>query len=53
MNLIYASLVVLAMTFANLHGWFDAHSTVARECERLGSFYVGDVVYVCSPKEQT
>ena len=28
----------------------NAHSTVARECERLGSFYVGDKVFECKLK---
>jgi hypothetical protein len=30
--------------------WALAHSTVARECERLGAFYVGDKVYECRLK---
>lgn len=28
-------------------GWLQAHQTVAMECEKLGGFYVGDVVYKC------
>jgi hypothetical protein len=32
--------------------WALAHSTVARECERLGAFYVGDKVYECRLKER-
>lgn len=28
-------------------GWAAAHSTVARECDRLGKFYVGSKVYEC------
>ena len=27
-----------------------AHSEVARECDRLGGFYVGDQVYECKRK---
>lgn len=30
--------------------WAMAHSTVAKECEKLGSFYVGDKVYDCKLK---
>ena len=28
-------------------GWIWAHNTVANECDRLGSFYVGERVYKC------
>lgn len=28
-------------------GWFDAHYTVATECEKLGRFYVGERVFEC------
>lgn len=28
-------------------GWDCAHSTVAKECERLGGFYVGKKIYKC------
>lgn len=31
-------------------GWTDAHLTVATECERLGSFYVGTTTYECKPR---
>lgn len=34
-------------------GWGAAHGEVARECERLGGFYVGNKVFECrrvSPK---
>lgn len=34
-----------------LCGWIHAHSTVAKECERLGSFYVGSKVFHCSKIE--
>lgn len=27
-----------------------AHSEVARECDRLGGFYVGDQIYECKRK---
>lgn len=32
-------------------GWGAAHRTVATECERLGSFYVGKQVYRCNAVE--
>ncbi len=28
-------------------GWINAHLMVAKECERLGSFFVGKKVYKC------
>ena len=28
-------------------GWHNAHRTVATECKRLGSFYVGTTVFKC------
>lgn len=31
--------------------WAMAHSEVARECEKLGAFYVGDKVFECKRKE--
>lgn len=31
--------------------WANAHDTVAKECEKLGSFYVGSKVYECKLKE--
>jgi hypothetical protein len=33
-------------------GWIMAHSAVARECERLGSFYVGKKVFKCYKIEE-
>lgn len=33
-------------------GYAEAHSTVARECERLGAFYVGNKVFECKLKAQ-
>ena len=32
-------------------GWSFAHSTVAVECNRLGSFYVGEKVFECKEKK--
>jgi uncharacterized protein YcfJ len=29
-------------------GWEGAHRTVATECEKLGSFYVGERVFHCT-----
>ena len=31
--------------------WAMAHSEVARECEKLGAFYVGDKVFECKLKD--
>lgn len=29
-------------------GWVFAHSTVSSECQKVGSFYVGNNVFDCS-----
>lgn len=31
-----------------LVGWLYAHFTIATECKRLGGFYVGKTVFVCT-----
>ena len=36
-------LVLVGMLF----GWIFAHNNVVTECEKLGSFYVGNNVYYC------
>jgi len=35
-------------------GWIIAHNEVAKECDKLGKFYVGDTVYECKsvPKKE-
>ena len=43
--------IFVAVAFAA--GWEVAHSTVGKECDRLGAFYVGKNVYECRPKEST
>lgn len=42
------ALIVIAV--ATCVGWLFAHETVATECKRLGSFYVGSTVYECKEK---
>lgn len=39
--------LVLGCFFGYLVGWANAHHTVADECEKLGSFYVGSKVFRC------
>lgn len=34
-------------------GWVNAHITVAQECEKLGAFFVGSRVYICSEWRDT
>jgi hypothetical protein len=43
----YLFTALLCLWLGSTIGWIYAHSVVARECERLGSFYVGDSVYKC------
>lgn len=45
--MIQGILFCLALWLAYQIGWHDAHYTVARECERLGSFYVGKKTFKC------
>jgi uncharacterized membrane protein len=40
-------LVLIAVILAYRSGWQKAHDTVAKECELLGAFYVGDQVFKC------
>lgn len=46
--LAYCFVFLVAFLLGKSVGWTSAHQTVAIECERLGSFYVGKNVYVCS-----
>lgn len=47
--------VILAFVIGCLlgygQGWVSAHHTVAKECERLGSFFAGKKVYRCTEIE--
>ena len=46
---------VLTIAFAFIFyyaGFWMAHAEVARECERIGAFYVNDATYQCSLKER-
>ena len=45
--------VVAAFLFGVFVGNVGGHNTVATECKRLNSFYVGDTVYQCQVKETT
>jgi hypothetical protein len=39
--------LVLGYCLGHVDGWSSAHTTVASECHRLGSFYVGKEVFKC------
>lgn len=43
--------IVVAVGFGWLCGWLHAHSVVAKECEKLERFYVGDKVFECTLKK--
>ena len=50
-NYFYLLTYTLVILFiGNFVGWVNAHSIVAKECERLGAFYVGNVTYSCQIK---
>lgn len=38
---------VIAIAIGWFFGWVHGHHTVAKECERLGSFYVGSKTFGC------
>jgi hypothetical protein len=50
MNNIFS--VILLFLIGMVFGWIFAHSTVATECEKLNSFYVGDKIYHCGVKSK-
>lgn len=37
--------IVLVCVFC--FGWVHAHNSIAKECEKLGGFYIGNTVYEC------
>lgn len=39
--------ILLAAIIGYSCGWANAHHTVATECDRLGSFFVGKRVFKC------
>jgi len=43
-NFLAAGFLVLV---GGLFGWLFAHGDIAKECERQGSFYVGESDYKC------
>lgn len=42
-----AMLLVIGLILGIYIGWVQAHHTIARECRKLGSFYVGSSVFKC------
>ena len=44
--------VVVASMLFYAAGKKDAHFDIAKECDKLGAFYVGDIVYKCVRKEK-
>jgi hypothetical protein len=48
----YAVTLICGILIGWLFGWIHAHGTVASECKKLGSFYVGEVVFECAKVEK-
>ena len=46
------AMLILCMFLAAIGGYVAAHDEVARECKRLGGFYVGSEVFMCRPIEE-
>jgi hypothetical protein len=45
--------IIVSLLFGFAWGWGAAHKTVATECERLGSFYVGPKTFHCTKIEDS
>jgi hypothetical protein len=43
---------MVTLIFGFFLGWVFAHVTVATECGKLGSFYVGEKTYECKLKAE-
>ena len=43
---------MVTLIFGYFLGWVFAHSTVATECGKLGSFYVNEKIYECKIKAE-
>lgn len=41
---------LLIILLAGGFGWWQAHQTIAQECDRLNQFYVGEATYICGRK---
>lgn len=46
-----ALMAVIIFTLGGCFGNQQGHTTVATECDKLGVFYVRDVVYQCARKK--
>jgi len=44
--------LILSLLVGYSIGWRNAHMTIALECERLGSFFVGKRTFKCSKIEE-
>ena len=49
-NSVLGAILILVIVIPTFIGWVFAHQPVAKECERLGAFYVGDKTYECRIK---
>lgn len=45
------TLAIFLLIVAFVFGWIFAHNTIADECEKLQSFYVGSHVFECKVKK--
>lgn len=43
--------LVIGLVLGYCIGWVNAHHTVATECRKLGSFFVGKSVFKCTEIE--
>lgn len=40
-------LLVIGLVLGIWIGWIQAHNTIAKECRKLGWFYVGSSIFKC------
>lgn len=46
---IRATWLVAGIFMGGIITWLSAPEVIARDCERLGAFHVGDKVFACAP----
>lgn len=44
-------MAIVSAGFGLILGWASAHHEVARECQRLGAFYVAEKVFECKERQ--
>lgn len=51
MDAIYTTVAFCVVIMTAILFWEASASTIGRECQKMGMFYVGDTVYECKVKK--